>query len=671
MQQDVDKHVKLFQLIPTNRGAGSRSNVLPVGRYLVGRADSCDIVIPSNGVSAVHAVLEITPRGTKVYDMNSRNGTFVNGERVVAQDIKEEERISFGIVEFSFKKYVSQPDLPPVLSTLEPIKGDASLLKTTIPIVAPELPKADAPKANLPKVQPPIEDEIPYIIYPLAADPQSDYSEYIFEDTVDLYPIFKYEINQQSMEVIILFRDQVYSVDYLPEKDGVYQIAGLTNKEKEIEFPYLGKQEKVAFIEMNKGNCVVNQLHKYDLLHLVGDKVVTANDGVVNLQGNDIVKLTSGELEIYVRRVSSPPKVKAAPFFRRDKALWKYMLVIFLLVLLPVLALNLYEVDEKLMDEKDPERIATILYKQKLNVVKNRAVESSKKKPVKKQSAPKKPVVKKSTPKKTKATSRKSIVKTKKTTKNPGAKAAKKVQKVKRAKNPAPRKNNRSKIAKAVTKSTNKAKAPRTRRANVRTKSVGRVDVYKSFDFKSSVSSLMAKGGSLRGAKTAKTSSSNVSNAQISGGVATNLNKAAIGTEVGSLAGSTEGKLGESKGTKGLSAKTGVYTAGIPSETVVLGSMDPDVIRRILRDNIPFFRSCYQKELDRNSSSRVSGTIKLVFSIGASGHVSRAGVDGRTKLVPKVKKCVVGVLRGIKFPRPLGGGTVDVKQPFNFYPKRI
>jgi len=181
----------------------------------------------------------------------------------------------------------------------------------------------------------------------------------------------------------------------------------------------------------------------------------------------------------------------------------------------------------------------------------------------------------------------------------------------------------------------------------------------------------MAKGGSVRGARTANTSSNSLSKAQVSGGVATNVSKASVGTETGSLTGSTEGKLAESKGTKGLSAKSGVYTAGIPSETVVLGSMDPDVIRRILRDNIPFFRSCYQKELNANPGRDISGTIRLVFTIGASGHVSRAGVDGRTRLPRDVKKCVVRTLRGIKFPKPMGGGTVDVKQPFNFFPKKL
>ncbi|MEX1100023.1 MAG: AgmX/PglI C-terminal domain-containing protein, partial [Bacteriovoracaceae bacterium] len=104
---------------------------------------------------------------------------------------------------------------------------------------------------------------------------------------------------------------------------------------------------------------------------------------------------------------------------------------------------------------------------------------------------------------------------------------------------------------------------------------------------------------------------------------------------------------------------------------VVLGSMDPDVIRRILREHIPQFRYCYQKELDRANDDQVSGTIGLLFTIGASGHVSKAGISNRSGLAGHVKNCVVRVLRGIQFPRPLGGGTVEVKQPFNFYPKRL
>jgi pSer/pThr/pTyr-binding forkhead associated (FHA) protein/outer membrane biosynthesis protein TonB len=675
VQKELGNSKSIFQLVPVVPNNGIIPSNLTVGRYLVGRTESCEVIIPKSDVSSVHAVLEVTPRGFIVYDMNSKNGTFVNGEKVVSREVPIGGVIKFGKTEFKVSKYSAKESLPPVLSTLEPEQGDSSVFRAM-----PEIPTDNKPqeeiKPNLPVERPNIEsdveDDVPYIIYPLSSDPNSDYSEYIFEDSAELYPIFKYELNKQAVEVIILFKDKVYSVDYLPEKEGVYKIAGATDNKKEIEFPYLGKQEIVPFVEINKGNCIVSQLHNYELLHLKDSEIITSSDGAVNIQGNDIVKLKSEDLEIFVRRIAAPPKVKPAPFFRRDKDLKKYIFMMLLIVLLPIIALNIIEVDKEKDDEKDPERIATILYKQKLRVNVNKTVAvSEKKKPKKKQTAKKKPVVKKSKPKKKQATSQKSNIKTAKTTPNPGSKKAPKVQKVKRVKNPAPKKTRVAKTLKTTSSAKSSAtKTARTRRAKSRSKSAGRVDVYKSMNFKSTVSPLVAKGGSLRGARTAKTTSG-VTSSGVSGGVATNVPKASVGTEVGSLTGSTVGKLGESKGTKGLSAKTGVYTAGIPSETVVLGSMDPDVIRRILRDNIPFFRSCYQKELDSNSGRNVSGTIRLVFSIGASGHVSRAGVDGRTKLTPKVKRCVVGVLKGIKFPRPLGGGTVDVKQPFNFYPKRI
>lgn len=661
---NVEKgHVqKLFRLKAVKPVNGYHPIVLNQGRYLIGRTEGCDVIIPSTVVSSIHAVMEVSLNGVRIYDMNSKNGTHKDGKKVVTAELVKGEIVSFGNMEFILEEYQKDDALPPVLESLEPEKGIASTL------TPPDTPSThDLPVTTPAEV---IKDETPYIVYPLSSDPNADKSEYIFEDADELYPIFKYELNKQAVEVIILFGDKVYSVDYLPSQNGIYKIAGATSKDKEIEFPYLAKNETVNFIEISSGNCNITQLHNYKLLHLTDNVVNESQNGVVNLQDNDIVKLSNGELEIYIRKVSAPPKVKTAPFFRRDKELRKYVLLFLFFIALVVGAVNVIEVDEKLDDEKDPERIATILYKQKMVINKNKTVEKTQKKEVKKQTAPKKQVVKKSEPKKTQATSQKSNIKTTKRTENPGSKTAQKVQKVKRVKDPAPKKNNRSKkVTKAP--SANKARANRSRRANVRSNNQGRVDVYKSFDFKSSVSNLMAKGGTLKGATTAASSSSTISNAGISGGVATNLQKANSGTEVGSLTGSTIGKLGESKGTEGLSLKTGVYTAGIPSDTVVLGSMDPDIIRKILRDNIPFFRSCYQKELDARGGKNISGTIRLIFTIGASGHVSRAGVDGRTKLPVPVKKCVINVLRGIKFPRPLGGGTVDVKQPFNFMPKRM
>jgi pSer/pThr/pTyr-binding forkhead associated (FHA) protein len=56
------------------------------GRYIVGRADDCDIQLSEGpfllGVSRHHCVLALDPPSLRVRDLGSRNGTFVNGESI-------------------------------------------------------------------------------------------------------------------------------------------------------------------------------------------------------------------------------------------------------------------------------------------------------------------------------------------------------------------------------------------------------------------------------------------------------------------------------------------------------------------------------------------------------------------------------------------------------------
>ena len=144
-----------------------------------------------------------------------------------------------------------------------------------------------------------------------------------------------------------------------------------------------------------------------------------------------------------------------------------------------------------------------------------------------------------------------------------------------------------------------------------------------------------------------------------------------VGDPMGSLSSISEGKLDIDQEKKGAREKKNIYTAGIPHKTVILGSMDPsmdpETIRKILIKNLPQFRYCYQRELNRTSHS-FDGVIHLNFIIGASGHVSKAAILSPPKKLPlPVRQCIVNVVKGIKFPEPLGKGVVEVNQPLNFY----
>jgi len=617
--------------------------------------------------------MEIFDDRAVIYDMNSTNGTYVNDDKVIVKEIHAGDYFRLADIEFEFQLYAAKSAMPPVLETLEPSHGLAS---PKHPREVPELPgralPGTAPKAT--------GLEAPSIVYPLAADPKAEFSEYIFEDKDQLYPIFKYEASKQAVEVIILFNDQIFSVDYLPEGKNTYYMMGVTSKKEELEFPYLGKTEKIPFVDVNGTYATVHTLPGFSVFHLT-DKKKESHTGAasIELHGQDLVRFQKDNLQIFVRNVTAPPKVAAAPILKRDPEFRKYLFLFLFFALMISAGLNIIgmpEEDEK-EDELAPERLATILYKQPLAVNKNRTIEKTEKQPKREQKAPQKVAVKKEIPKKKQPdVTKPDVVTTKDQTKkpDPGKKTAREKKVVKQGTTP-PLPSN--KIATSLPSAASKSSLPKaqsaTARSNFESKAVGHVEVYKSADFKSSVSSMVAKGGSLSGIRTKSASGAGGEITGSSSGVSTgtgNIRTADIATNQGALTGATTGVLGNSKGAEGLSAKKAIYTAGIPSQTIVLGSMDPDVIRRILLDHLPQFRYCYQKELER-AGSDTSGVIPLVFTIGPSGHVTQAGVDGSSRLPSDVKQCVIGVLRGIAFPEPMGGGKVEVKQPMNFQSKRL
>jgi ABC-type multidrug transport system ATPase subunit/pSer/pThr/pTyr-binding forkhead associated (FHA) protein len=54
------------------------------GRWVIGRAPECDLVLPEAEVSSRHCCLTHTPQGWVLEDLGSSNGTFVNGTRLKA-----------------------------------------------------------------------------------------------------------------------------------------------------------------------------------------------------------------------------------------------------------------------------------------------------------------------------------------------------------------------------------------------------------------------------------------------------------------------------------------------------------------------------------------------------------------------------------------------------------
>ena len=64
--------------------------------YFVGRSSDCALVLVEDMISRQHAKFVVANGEVTLVDLGSTNGSFVNGERVNSQQLREGDRILFG-----------------------------------------------------------------------------------------------------------------------------------------------------------------------------------------------------------------------------------------------------------------------------------------------------------------------------------------------------------------------------------------------------------------------------------------------------------------------------------------------------------------------------------------------------------------------------------------------
>ena len=112
----------------------------------------------------------------------------------------------------------------------------------------------------------------------------------------------------------------------------------------------------------------------------------------------------------------------------------------------------------------------------------------------------------------------------------------------------------------------------------------------------------------------------------------------------------------------GTQCKDQLGPTGITSDHgVVQGSMDRELIRSVIHRNRAQIRYCYEQTLI--GSPNLAGRAEVHFVIGAEGNVLRADVASSTTHVAALDACIASKFRGWIFPKPKGGGVVDVTYP--------
>lgn len=433
--------------------------------------------------------------------------------------------------------------------------------------------------------------------------------EYIEGDQLET----PYDIREDSSSDCILIStlvsgtilDQVY----LPLKDGEYSAHRTQQGGKNIQVDIL-QSEKTPFISVTNGQIQVQALEGFEF-----------NKLELNFSDKDtVIVLTSGTFQIFIEMTHAPNSLIRLPLLTRDKDFWQQTTKVFAGVMLPMLLLLLVDFDKE--KKKDLKKLS-VIYKRATNTKINGKTHSSKN-PTN--------TNKNDGHKKTEQNEKK-VARSKKGEKTKAKKPMKKVAKT------------------SVKKSNNvkKAKAP-----------------VKAYQFKmaANVNSMFSDGKTATVAASRNPASIANSNS-LTGSLDTKVN-GTTSKAVGNLGSDLSGTA-NSFGAKGLSGKKGMDTSYIQTETVVLGSMDPELLRKILQQYLPQFRHCYQQELVYNSED-IRGIVDLNFEILGSGKVAKVDIRAKdSRFSKKGINCMSKVLSIIDFPKPKGGGRVAVRQPLNFF----
>jgi predicted component of type VI protein secretion system len=133
--------VKLFVVHGRPQG---KSFLFPPGDFLFGRGSECHIQPNSDWVSRQHCLLHVSDEDVSVRDLGSRNGTLVNGHRVVGElPLHHGDQLQVGPLVFEIHldeaAIAKQPSSPDISCALTPTVPNIDVRETAEqPAATPE-----------------------------------------------------------------------------------------------------------------------------------------------------------------------------------------------------------------------------------------------------------------------------------------------------------------------------------------------------------------------------------------------------------------------------------------------------------------------------------------------------------------------------------------------------
>jgi hypothetical protein len=106
-----------------------------------------------------------------------------------------------------------------------------------------------------------------------------------------------------------------------------------------------------------------------------------------------------------------------------------------------------------------------------------------------------------------------------------------------------------------------------------------------------------------------------------------------------------------------------IVTSG---DVITRGTLDKEIIRRVIRQHINEVKFCYEQQLVRNP--QLEGRISISFTIAGTGAVAASLLASSTMGNAHVEGCIVEAVRRWQFPSPQHNGIVIATYPFSFTP---
>ena len=468
-----------------------------------------------------------------------------------------------------------------------------------------------------------------------------DYSDYIDpeDETVVHLPesdIAK-EVKGKSVQIIHLNNGIVLNEQFFPMDVKRVSLSRNTAGKKKFQVHDL-QDINTEFIYIQNNKVFIDEVSGFNFQKYHPESgLVDVDDHSYELEyQNERVVFTKGTSQILVRITDTPPELESGNIFDVDDFLVKCIAALWIFTAIPM-AIMWFNTDINLIPQK-PIKEIIVIYKRKKPVEIEKIVEV-------KQTASE-------APNKAKVEKKPEVT----ITKNKEQKNIKKIVKKKKIIT-----NNMKQVKRKKTKKVTAKVAPR------------KVKKVKSYTF--NTSSMMK---SVRSKPTSTAKDVDTVNSSFNEVVGKNKYQMQKGIKNLDAKRNKMNKYGKgdikglknSFGVRGISSKTNTSTSYQKTSTKILGAVDPELIRKLLREYIPHFRHCYQKELLTNPE--LNGIFDLDFQITAKGRGARLKIlNSKTAFTRKGLNCLKTVIKRIKFPRPRGGGTVDVVQPLNFYSQTL